>query len=154
MLLDFLERATVAFAATRDANLVPRIRYVCGWRHEPGGEILRCMIEERHCDGLAESLADNRMFAVTIEEIGPHETYQFKGDVVETQAPTPADLAVVERARERLVRMIHSIYAIPEPVVLAYYERPGLTVRLRVREIYVQTPGPAAGRRLVPAEAK
>jgi hypothetical protein len=112
------------------------------------------MIEERHCDGLAESLADNRMFAVTIEEIGPHETYQFKGDVVETQAPTPADLAVVERARERLVRMIHSIYAIPEPVVLAYYERPGLTVRLRVREIYVQTPGPAAGRRLVPAEAK
>jgi hypothetical protein len=50
--------------------------------------------------------------------------------------------------------MIHSIYAIPEPVVLAYYERPGLTVRLRVREIYVQTPGPAAGRRLVPAEAK
>jgi hypothetical protein len=34
-----------------------------------------------------------------------------------------------------------------------YIPPPELVVRLRIREIFLQTPGPGAGRRLVPPES-
>lgn len=152
ILLDFLSRATVAVAATRDHNLVPRVRYGCGWRAEPGAQVLRIMVQQSHCDGLVEALADNGEFAVTIEEIGPHETYQFKGQVVDTEPCNATDIEFVSQARERFVQAVRRIYDIPEAGIRAYFQWPGLTVRLKVREIFVQTPGPGAGRRLVPRE--
>ncbi|MBM2823880.1 MAG: hypothetical protein HW413_2626, partial [Thermoleophilia bacterium] len=44
--------------------------------------------------------------------------------------------------------------AVPEGIVGAFISTPGLAVEFEVFEIYLQTPGPGAGTRLVPpAEA-
>lgn len=150
VLLGFLDRATVAVCATRDGQLVPRIRYVCGWRVEPGNRILRCAIQDRGLVGLEESLRDNREFAVAIEEIGPHETYQFKGEVVELVPCDEQDRAVADAARAKFTRSLSSYYSLPDSTSRAYFGEPGRTARVAVREIFVQTPGPGAGVRLVP----
>jgi hypothetical protein len=154
VLLEFLGRATVAVCATRDARLVPRVRYACGWRAEPDSRVLRVMIQEAHCAGLTESLAENGELAVTIEEIGPHEAYQFKGTVLEAQPCSEGDLAFVAQVRERFVQAISRIFAIPDDAIRAYFQWPGVALRMQVREIFVQTPGPGAGRRLVPPEER
>ncbi len=154
VIVQFLSQATIGMAGTRDASLVPRIRRVSGWRVEPDQETIACTIPEGYTGGLLESLRDNGEFTLTVEEIGPHETYQFKGTYVDAGPCTAPDLSAFEGLRDRFGSVVHSLYGIPEKACRAYIARPSVTVRFRVREIFVQTPGPGAGRRLVPAEEK
>ena len=82
-ILAFLEdKGTVAVSGTRDRNLVPHIHYVSGWSVEPDRRTIRCSIAEAYKDHLISSLEDNGQFALTVEQIGSHETYQFKGDYI------------------------------------------------------------------------
>lgn len=154
IIAEFLNHATVAAAGTRDANHVPHVHRVSAWRLEPDRETMACMVPEMYTKGLLESLEENGQIALTIEEIGPHETYQFKGMFAGAAPCTAADLQVFERVRERFGNVLAMIYGYPEAACRAHIVKPALTVRFRVQEIFVQTPGPAAGRRLVPPEER
>ena len=46
--------------------------------------------------------------------------------------------------------MRHAFADAPEHVLQAYILNPSLAVEFEVREVFVQTPGPGAGTRLVP----
>ena len=61
------------------------------------------------------------------------------------------DVEIVDRIRKRFVRSLRSIYAeVPEDVLGAFVSNPSLAVEFEVLEVYLQTPGPGAGTRLVP----
>ena len=85
VMVGFLERASVAVMATRDADLRPKTRFLCGWWVEDDRETVACLIPREFTDGLIPSLEDNGQIALTAEVIGPHETYQFKGNFVDTR---------------------------------------------------------------------
>jgi hypothetical protein len=150
IIISFLNRATVAVAATRDEKLAPRVHRVSGWRVEPDQESMACFIPEAFTAGLRESLEGNGEFALTIEEIGPHETYQFKGKLLDIAPCSTADLQIFQKVRERFGSVVSAFYGVPEEICRAFVMRPTASVRFRVQAIYVQTPGPAAGQRLVP----
>jgi hypothetical protein len=150
----FLNRATVGVVGTRDAKLVPHVHRVSGWRVEPDGETIACSIPEVFVPGLLESLRDNGEVALTIEEIGPHETYQFKGTFLDAGPCTPADLKAFEGVRDRFAAVVGAFYRLPDTVTKANTRPPSLVVRFRVREIFLQTPGPGAGRRIAPPEGR
>jgi hypothetical protein len=152
VIVDFLDRATVALAATRDADLVPHIHRVAGWRVAPDRRGLTCLVDEEHTFHLRSDLEDNGRFAVTIEEIGPHETYQFKGRVVALSPPDEEDRLAASRMRERFTKIIALLYGINEETCVAHLRDPTVAVRFQVEEIFLQTPGPGAGRRIVPPE--
>ena len=65
------------------------------------------------------------------------------------------DIDIVDRIRERFMKNMRTVFpAVPEGIVGAFISKPGLAVEFEVFEVYVQTPGPGAGTRLVPpAEA-
>src|SRR5262245_649482 len=152
IILEFLNRATVGVAGTRDRNRVPHVHRVAGWRVEPDREVIACLIPAAFTRHLLESLQDNGQFALTVEEIGPHEAYQFKGVFVDAHPCTPADRQAADRLRERFTGVVSPLFGLPEAACRGFTMAPDLSVRFRVREIYVQTPGPGAGRRLVPRE--
>src|SRR5262249_16889149 len=105
---------------------------------------------------LLHDVAECPRIALTIETIGPHETYQFKGDFGGTREPSAADRASFERGRARFVRDVQEIekrYDFRPETLERYLESPPLVVTVAVQEIFLQTPGPGAGRRLVPPEA-
>jgi hypothetical protein len=109
-ILAFLEeKGTVAVSGTRDANLIPSVHYVSGWEVEPDKRTIRCSLPEAYTDHLISSLEDNGQFSLTIEQIGSHETYQFKGDYVGTTLVTDADIAAHERIKERFARVVHQV---------------------------------------------
>jgi len=154
-ILTFLEdKGTVAVSGTRDANLVPQIQYVSGWEVESDQRIIRCSMHEAYTDNLFSSLEDNGQFSMTVEQIGTHETYQFKGDYVGSTQPTDADLAAHQRIKNRFAKAVNQVFGLPENICLAYIPLPSLIIRFTVREIFLQTPGPGAGRRLFPPEEK
>jgi hypothetical protein len=154
-ILTFLQdRGNVAVSGTRDANRIPQIQYVSGWQVGSDKRTIRCSIHEVYADSLLSSLEDNGQFAMTVEQIGTHETYQFKGDYVGSTQPDDADLAAHERIKKRFAKAFNQVLGIPEDVCQAYIPRPSLVIRFTVREIFLQTPGPGAGRRLFPPEEK
>ena len=152
MILRFLEeRANVAVSGTRDRDLHAHAQRVTGWRVGADRETLTCLIPALFLEQLIESLQDNGHLAVTIESIPSHETYQFKGRYLRHREIHKEDLAVHARVRERFVKGVRSVFTeLPEEVLRACMLEPALAVDLQVQEIYLQTPGPGAGARLVP----
>ncbi len=154
VMVGFLERASVAMASTRDSKLVPHLHVVSGWVVEDDRQTVRCLIARGFTDRLIDTLEDNGQFALTAEVIGPHETYQFKGRYVGAQPVDATDRPVWQACQERFVMAVQRLYrdAFSADDLRARCPAPELAVRFRVEEIFVQTPGPAAGHRLYPAE--
>jgi hypothetical protein len=142
----------VAFAGTRDWNLVPHGHRISGWDVGADGRTLTALISAPVTSDLLESLQDNGQFALTVEEFPSHETYQFKGRYLRHRPTVPEDFVCVSGIRDRFVKGLrHAFSDAPEDLLGAFVNRPGLAVEFEVREIYVQTPGPGAGTRLVPS---
>jgi hypothetical protein len=111
-ILRFLEQqANLAFAGTRDRDLVPRGHRVAGWHVSADGRALTALIAEHFTEGLLEALADNGEFALTVEEFPSHETYQFKGRYRSHRPLQEEDDATVDRLRERFVNRVRPLYA-------------------------------------------
>jgi hypothetical protein len=151
-LVRFLENyANVAFAGTRDRNLVPFGHRVCGWRVGADHATITIFFPDEFLDKLLQALEQTGELAITLEEFPSHETYQFKGHYLRHRAIEDADLEIVERTRRRWVRSIKPMYPDrPEHVLRAFVSPPSMAVDFEVREIFLQTPGPGAGSRLFP----
>jgi hypothetical protein len=148
----FVEQyANLAFAGTRDRNLVPQGHRVSGWRVAADARTVTALMAQGFTDGLLEALEENGQLAVTIEEFPSHETYQLKGRYLRHRAIQADDLATVARIRERFVKSLHALRPeTPVSMLQAFILAPAIAVEFEVQEIYVQTPGPGAGARLVP----
>ena len=147
----FLDQyANLAFAGTRGPDLVPYGHRASGWRVGADGRTLTAIIAEQFTSHLVESVDDNGQFALTVEEVPSHETYQFKGRYLRHRPVEPEDVAAVDRIRERFVKSVTPLYPDAEHLLRSFIPRPELAVEFEVREVFLQTPGPGAGTRLVP----
>jgi hypothetical protein len=155
MILKFLQdRGAIAVSGTRDANLVPHVHYVSGWDVEPDQQTIRCSINRAYLDHLFSSLEDNGQFSLTVEQIGTHETYQFKGNYAGSTEPNDADFAAHRRVTERFAKAVSVLFGHSEEDCRAFISQPSVVVRFMVREIFLQTPGPGAGHRVFPPEGQ
>jgi len=148
----FLEGATVAMGGSRDGNRIPHAHRISGWQVGPDEETMTCLVAEGFTENLLPSLEDNGQFALTVCEVPSHETYQFKGNYLGSRPINEKDLVVYEHYRRRFVERVCGLFGFPEDRVRNYIPPPRLAIDFRVREIYLQTPGPGAGSRLVPKE--
>lgn len=151
-ILKFLEqRANLAFAGTRNRELMPSGHRVSGWLVGADRCSIIVLVATHFTANLVDSLQDNGELALTVEEFPSHETYQFKGRYRHHRAVEGEDVDVVARIRDRFMKGARHIYTeAPEYLLNALIVAPAMAVEFEVREIYLQTPGPGAGTRLVP----
>jgi hypothetical protein len=148
----FLEEyANVAASGVRDESLVPYGQRVSGWRVGADRSTMTVLVPEEFTEHLIASLEDNGRYAVTIEEIPSHETYQFKGRYLSHRPADADDRALVAQQRDRFVKAVSRVYTqMPENIARSFILDPALAVEFEVQEIYLQTPGPGAGTRIAP----
>lgn len=145
------EQANVGFAGTRNRTRVPYGHRITGWRVGADQRTMTALIPAGFTPRLVESLEDNGEFALTVEAFPTHETYQFKGRYLRHRPPDREDMETVDIIRKRFVKNIRPIYAdAPENIWNAFVMKPSIAVEFEVLEIYLQTPGPGAGTRLIP----
>jgi len=153
IILKFLQdRGTFSVSGTRDAKRVPHVHYVSGWDVEPDQQTIRCSINRAYLDHLFSSLEDNGQFSLTVEQIGTHETYQFKGNYAGSAEPNDADFAAHWRITGLFAKAVSRLFGHSEEDCRACIPPPSVIVRFAVREIFLQTPGPGAGHRVFPPE--
>jgi hypothetical protein len=150
----FLGRANVAQAGTRDRHLAPCGHRVSAWHVGADGTSLTALIPETSRRQLIENLEDNGWFTMTAEDYPAHETYQFKGRYLGHRPADARDVAAANGQRERFLRSVLPFFgeAAVRPV-RAFTQRPAVAVEFRVLEIFVQTPGPGAGTRIMGGES-
>jgi hypothetical protein len=148
------ERAHIGFAATRDANFTPYGHRVSGWQIDSAGRTLTAFVSPSSAGQLLESMLDNGHIAVTLEEVGTHETYQIKGKYLSHRPIQPAELDIAGRVRERFAKGVRTLFSDPQLVegLKASIPTPSLAVDIEVHEVFLQTPGPGAGRRIAPPD--
>ena len=155
-IIRFLEQqASVAFAGTRDPQLVPSGHRVSGWRVADGGRTLTAFIGERSAAQFVQAMLDNGQVAITFEEVGTLETYQLKGRYLRHAGVQPGDDDFSNRARERFVNGLRALYMNDQIADLFRASIPpaSIAVEIEIHEVFLQTPGPGAGSRISPPEA-
>lgn len=136
---------------TRNAGLRPAHAWVVGARVHPDRETVTFFVPEGRARRVLNDLEANARVALGAS-FASHESYQLKGTYVSARPTDAADLALQEAYRASLFSAAREAgypEEIARPFTLGFAYRPGVAITFRVEEIFVQTPGPDAGRKIV-----
>jgi hypothetical protein len=140
----FITSGLSVLVGTRDERLVPESTRGVGVRVEAGGAELTVFLAAATSARALADLRANGRIAVCFSRAADHRSIQVKGPVVSIRDGDAADRADVERWVEALGRGWQEI-GIPLAVSRRLARWPAHAVRLRIEEVFIQTPGPGAG---------
>ncbi len=144
-LVAFVHGPVLSWVGTRDARLRPTVAWAFGARvSAASGEII-ALVPDVEAERTKRNLELNGLVAFTVVEPISHEAYQFKGKVVEMRPSNDEERAVQDIHRSKLLAHL-TMY--PRELPAGFTLHPSTALRFRVEQIFVQTPGPGAGRLL------
>lgn len=129
---------------TSDEQCVPEAMRGAGARVENGRRELTVWFPVANARRTIENLRKTKRIAVCFSAFEKHRSIQLKGQVLELRDGTEDDRTFVERYRARLAAE-WGILGITPRLVLRLNVWPCVAARLRVEQVFVQTPGPGAG---------
>lgn len=136
---------------TRDAQLRPAHAMVIGARAHPDRTTVTFFIPESRAPRILSDLQANGEVAMGVA-LASHESYQLKGRYASFRPTGDEDVALQEAYRAKLLAAARAAGfpdEIARPFALGFAYRPGLAITFRVEEIFLQTPGPGAGTKMV-----
>lgn len=148
--LEVLHGPAMMFVGTRDAGLRPAHTAAVGAVAHDDRRTVTFFVPESRSAKLLGNLTDNGRVALDFGWMS-HEAYQLKGTYFSSRPTTGEDIARQEAYRKKLVAAVRQVYPeeIARSLALGYQYKPGVAVTFRVDEVYLQTPGPGAGSRIV-----
>ena len=137
--------AVVAFIGTRDARLRPTVTWAFGARVSASTDEITAFIPDVEIDRTRSNLVHNDMLAYTVGDPISTKSYQFKGKLAGMRPTTEEERAVQGILRGKLGA---KLAVFPSEFVTGYTFVPSTALTFRVEQVFVQTPGPGAGRQL------
>jgi hypothetical protein len=138
------------FAGTRSERLYPSHTFVIGAIVHSDRETITFFIPESRSERILSDLNNNGRVALAVSLI-THEAYQLKGVYLSSLPTNAKDQAVQEVYRSKLLSaFLQAGYPeqIVRPLVLGLAYQPGIAITFRAEEIFLQTPGPEAGKKM------
>ncbi len=140
----------VMYAGTRNERLHSAQTFVIGAVVHPDHETLTFFVPESRSERILSDLNNNGRVALAVS-LTTHEAYQLKGVYISSRPTDAKDRAVQEVYRSKLLSaMIQAGYPeqIAKPLVLGFTYQPSVAITFRAEEIFLQTPGPEAGKKI------
>jgi hypothetical protein len=143
----FLRSRPIAMLCTRDANNRPYGHESCLPRVEADHVVV--LVPEQLARNLVENVRDNGVAALLVSRApGDHRSVQIKGRITDIEMP-----AVRKEMFDTLERLIETYRGyMPDDEARQMWTRmsqqPMYRLHLQVAEVFDQTPGPGAGRRI------
>lgn len=145
-LIEFLESGVSVLVGTRDAKLRPEALRAYGVVVAPDRSRLTVYVPDALAARTLANIADNHSLAITFSRPIDHRTLQVKGAVRATRASGPEDRAIQERYLAAFVEQLYCVH-IPRALTRRLQYFPSTAVELEITDVFMQTPGPGAGRR-------
>jgi len=146
--VEFIHGGVAVGVATRDDGLRPE--FARGWGPEVStdGRSLRLCVTAPEGSRMRANLEQNGAVAVGFSPPTIARAVQVKGVAGTVDEPEPADLDRVERHVRSFVAEAERIGAPPELSHRMFVGAGMVAVQFSIDEVFDQTPGPTAGRRL------
>lgn len=136
------------YVATRDAQLEPESMLAMGIRLHRERDALTVYLPEATCARTLQNLEDNAAIAVTLIRPSDHKAVQVKGESRGVRLSTDTDREFQSIFRAALIEQMETV-GVPRCATRRLVWWPSRAVEVVVREVFVQTPGPAAGEPMV-----
>ena len=150
-IVEFIHGPVFISAGTRDEKLHPAHVWAVGAVVNPDRETVTFFVPESRSDRILANLKENGRIALAVGS-PTHEAYQLKGVYVSARPADDKDRAIQEIYRSKLWPFcVQSGYPEPiaRPLVLGFVYQPAVAITFRVEEIFRQTPGPDAGKKIL-----
>jgi len=144
-LVNFVHGAVLGFVGTRDARLRPAASWAFGARVSATTDEISAFVPDVEIDRTRSNLVNNSMIAYTVADPISAESYQFKGKLAGMRPTTEEERAVQEILRSKIGAKLAMF---PPEFVTGYTLVPSTALTFKVEQVFVQTPGPGAGRQL------
>jgi len=149
-LVEFIHGPVFLAIGTRNERLRPAHTFVVGAIVNQDRETITCFVPQSRAEKIIGNLENNGKIALSIGHPS-HESYQLKGHYVSSRPTEAKDLAIQEIYWTKLLATMLQ-YGYPEqivkPLILGFRYQPAVAITFRVEEIFLQTPGPEAGKKI------
>ncbi len=146
-LVDFLHGPVVMAVGTRSDGLMPAVTYGRGAVFDAKNDVITVIVPDVESEATFENLEHNGAIALSAGDGISHETYQFKGRCLDV-GPSDEHQRAIEDVYTRKMIAHYRAKGVPDEHFGGYVLYPSTAIRFRVEEVFVQTPGPGAGRKL------
>jgi len=132
------------YVATRDATLEPESMSAMGIRLHRERNALTVYLPQATAAATRKNLEDNAEIAVTLIRPTDHKSVQLKGKALSIRPSTDTERELQSIFRAGLIEQLE-VVGMPRSATRRLVWWPSLAVEVAVREVFRQTPGPAAG---------
>ena len=145
--MELIEGGVSLQVGTRDAKLRPEVLRAVGVAVGPDRTTLTVYLPAQLAERTIANLEDNGELALTFSHVIDHRTMQLKGKLVSLRRSRRNEKAIQERWLAAFAEQLHMVgFSRRTALRLRYW--PSVAVEVALRDVFVQTPGPGAGRRL------
>ncbi|HEX5224725.1 MAG TPA: pyridoxamine 5'-phosphate oxidase family protein [Solirubrobacteraceae bacterium] len=144
----FLEQAPATVVASRDAEMRPALARAWGLDVQADGSELTFCVGVPDGSPVQENLEGNGAIAVTFSRPSTYRTVQIKGEVLALDEPTDEQLRAADSHADAFSAEVLTLGLPADAGRRLRGEVRLISVRMRVSEMFDQTPGPGAGSRL------
>lgn len=145
--VELLGSGVVMVVATRDAALTPELVPAMGSRPGRDRRTLTVFVPRALAGATLANLADNGRLAITATRPADHKSMQIKGSARGGRDAADADRPMLEMLRGAMIEQLAS-FGMPRAITRRLTFWPSVAIDVDVNDVYVQTPGPGAGRPL------
>jgi hypothetical protein len=137
--------------ASRDLALRPSVARCCGCRIDRDRRELRVLMVRRQTEPVLNDLAVTGEVAAVFSEVDSHRTLQIKASGARVDDADADDLAAARKYQRDFAASLDAIGHLPAftEMLLGVDENDLVVVVMQPSALFVQTPGPGAGQRLV-----
>jgi hypothetical protein len=146
----FLTGGKSLVIGTCDKDLVPECVRAVALECAPDRKHVSVFLPEVVCGRTLDNLRANGSIAIGISNPPDHRSLQLKGTLIKLAPATPDELTFVQRYLHELGQLL-DLVGLPANIVERLNYQPCVRAEVAVEAIFLQTPGPDAGRALTGA---
>ena len=146
-IVDLLETGVSVMVGTRDTSLMPECTRAWGIRVAADRCAVTVFLSEAIAGKTIENLRENGRIAVTCTRPTDHITCQLKGQVRSIKRAASAERDLSRRWHREFMAELTAI-GVPSALSEAWIAEPTHAVEIGVTDVFDQTPGPGAGRKV------
>jgi hypothetical protein len=136
--------------STRDERLRPFQVFAIGAVVHPDRETVTVFVPESRSENILNDLKNNGRVALAVGLV-THEAYQVKGSYISSRPAEAQERTIQEIYRSKVLSSMRQAgypEQIARPLVLGMVYQPSVAITFRVAEVFLQTPGPEAGKKI------
>jgi len=99
-------------------------------------------------DKTIDNVTDNKKISAVITDPLTHTSYQLKGDYASHHACNDEEHALIKKYVDKFYQGYLAMFGYPAEIVNTFKYMPATAITMKVNDIFNQTPGPNAGKKI------